>query len=80
MQHDYFQMTPFKTNILKLELDCTRAGSWCEIDAVQIKGRKYLIGKIYKLFYSLSAIFLCWQCKIWLAFNTNKRTGFIHME
>ena len=30
----------FATNVIKLELDCTRAGTWCEIDAVKLIGVK----------------------------------------
>ena len=29
---------PFPVNVIKLELDCSLAGSWCEIDAVKLIG------------------------------------------
>ena len=33
----------FKTNQVRLELDCTLANSYCEIDAVEVVGKKLLI-------------------------------------
>jgi speckle-type POZ protein len=36
------QKADFATDRLKLELNCTLAQSWCEIDAVKIKGKRML--------------------------------------
>lgn len=34
-----FSVTPFKTNRIRMELDCRLAPSWVEIDAVRMRGR-----------------------------------------
>jgi speckle-type POZ protein len=39
------QKTKFKTNKVRLELDCTIAGTWCEIDAVEMEGKLHDIEK-----------------------------------
>ena len=36
---------PSKTNLIRLELDMTRAQSWCEIDAVELVGIRDGAGK-----------------------------------
>ncbi len=40
----FLQETSFRTDTIRIEQNCTPAESWCEIDAVQIKGRRYLVG------------------------------------
>ena len=30
----------FKTSVIRIEVDCTAAGTWCEIDAVELVGDK----------------------------------------
>jgi len=32
----------FKTNVVKLDLDCTQARSWCEIDCVLLRGLSFV--------------------------------------
>lgn len=39
------QKAKFKTNKVRLELDCTVAGTWCEIDAVEMEGKLHDIEK-----------------------------------
>ncbi|CAC5402422.1 unnamed protein product [Mytilus coruscus] len=36
-----FQRLSFKSNVLRIEVDCTVASNWCEIDAVKISGTKF---------------------------------------
>ncbi|XP_063445989.1 TD and POZ domain-containing protein 1-like isoform X1 [Mytilus trossulus] len=36
-----FERLSFQSNILRIEVDCTVAGNWCEIDAVKISGTKF---------------------------------------
>jgi hypothetical protein len=35
-----FQKLTFECNVLRIEIDCTKSGSWAEIDAIKIIGRK----------------------------------------
>lgn len=46
----------FSTRRIKLELDCTVAGSWCEIDAIKIKGKQHIYGKVQLLTYCLISV------------------------
>ncbi|XP_071129105.1 TD and POZ domain-containing protein 1-like [Mytilus edulis] len=36
-----FERLSFQSNVLRIEVDCTVAGNWCEIDAVKISGTKF---------------------------------------
>eukprot|EP01124_Arcella_intermedia_P025618 TRINITY_DN4612_c0_g1_i1.p1 TRINITY_DN4612_c0_g1~~TRINITY_DN4612_c0_g1_i1.p1 ORF type:complete len:267 (-),score=31.10 TRINITY_DN4612_c0_g1_i1:22-801(-) len=37
-----YAFTPFKSNILKIDLDCKQARSWCEIDCVTLRGLQFI--------------------------------------
>ena len=45
--HVYFvqQVLGYRTNRLRLDIDCTVCKTWVEIDAVELVGRKYLTRK-----------------------------------
>jgi len=46
----------FSSRRIKLELDCTTAGSWCEIDAIKIKGKQQIYGMAQFLVYRLISV------------------------
>ena len=39
------QETEFETDAVRIEQDCTVSGSWCEIDAVLMKGTTFCLGE-----------------------------------
>lgn len=52
----------FSSRRIKLELDCTTAGSWCEIDAIKIKGKQQIYAQpssIVQLSESLRELVNC---------------------
>jgi len=61
-----FPVTKFKTNRLRITMDCTNAISWIEIDAVRLRGREnYTWSLEYhhrypKLFQEKTVLF--WTC------------------
>lgn len=52
----------FKCNRLRIDIDCSAAGTWCELDAIKIVGNKYLLRK---LLYKHNSSYT--TCKLYLS-------------
>ena len=55
----------FTSSRVRIELDCTTAGSWCEIDAVFITGKRYRLRKYFHCINTMYTytVHVCGICK-----------------